>query len=167
MRAASLLSLFAAAAVLASPVPVKNETETLAKRDSYNERWNIVDVNLDAIGVTKFRGWQNNAVASWFDTNSERDSTNGESWCWTHYHVSFRAVTTLRKTVTDSFCRLFCLCHLPQNDLPGIAISYNAMMSDGNWSNEEAGRKYCGLEVVIKTKDGRQLTAVIADGKPE
>lgn len=52
-----------------------------------------------------------------------------------------------------------------QDDLPGIAISYNAMMSDFGWSNEAAGKAYCGLEVLVKTSDGRQLTAIIADGE--
>lgn len=87
MRAAAIFSLLALPAVLASPVPVQNSTDIVAKRD-YNSDWNIVDVNLDDLHITKFRGWQHDAVASWFKTNSAADSTNGESWCWNHYNVS-------------------------------------------------------------------------------
>ncbi|TNY24154.1 hypothetical protein DMC30DRAFT_413396 [Rhodotorula diobovata] len=90
---------------------------------------------LTASGVNKFLGTNTGAIASWFHTNSAQDSTNGHSWCW-----------------------------FPYNDnTPGFAISLNTMMADANWDATAARKKYCGLEAVVTTPAGKELTLYVTD----
>ncbi|GJN90931.1 hypothetical protein Rhopal_003945-T1 [Rhodotorula paludigena] len=90
---------------------------------------------LTQAGISGFLGNNTNAILSWYDTNSGRDSTNGNSWCGFPY----------------------------SNDLPGFAPSLRTMLSNFNYDYETAARAYCGLEAVITTPDGRTATMYIAD----
>ncbi|GAA5846566.1 hypothetical protein JCM9279_006745 [Rhodotorula babjevae] len=90
---------------------------------------------LVSSGVNKFLGTNTGAIASWFRTNSAADSTNGHSWCY-----------------------------FPYNDnTPGFAISLNTMMADANWDATAARQKYCGLEAVVTTPAGKELTLYVTD----
>ncbi|ORY73063.1 hypothetical protein BCR35DRAFT_333787 [Leucosporidium creatinivorum] len=81
------------------------------------------------------KGWNTGAIASWFDTSSSTDSTNGNSWCWYPY----------------------------DNNVSGFAPSLKTML-DAAGGDETAARKmWCGLEATVTTPDGRTSTLYIAD----
>jgi len=55
-------------------------------------------------------------------------------------------------------------CWFPYNDnTPGFAISLNTMMADANWDATAARKKYCGLEAVVTTPAGKELTLYVTD----
>ncbi|GAA5896753.1 hypothetical protein JCM8208_007077 [Rhodotorula glutinis] len=88
-----------------------------------------------AAGVTGFQGNNTNAILSWYNTNSAKDSTNGNSWCGYPY----------------------------TNDVPGVAPSLKTMLNNFGGNYEAAAKAYCGLELVVSTPDGRNKTMYIAD----
>ncbi|GAA6039486.1 hypothetical protein JCM8097_009576 [Rhodosporidiobolus ruineniae] len=95
----------------------------------------FTDDAVAAAGVTGFAGNNTNAIISWYDTNSTRDSTNGHSWCGFPY----------------------------DNNVVGFAPSLKTMLNNFNGSYTAAATAYCGLEAVITTPSGRNLTAYIGD----
>ncbi|KDE08172.1 hypothetical protein MVLG_01652 [Microbotryum lychnidis-dioicae p1A1 Lamole] len=100
----------------------------------------MVDAQLASNGITGFRaqsnGWNTNAIASWFRTDSIQDSTNGHSWCYNEYDDS----------------------------LPGFAPDVSVMLANFGGSNVRAGQAYCGLEAEVVTADGRTVNLIIMDG---
>jgi hypothetical protein len=60
------------------------------------EASNLVDNALTR--VTAFLGTNSDAIVSWFEPNSTRDSTNGHSWCLYPYNVSPNLSLSLNRT---------------------------------------------------------------------
>ncbi|BGP16725.1 hypothetical protein JCM10213_009143 [Rhodosporidiobolus nylandii] len=90
---------------------------------------------LAASNIQGFLGSNDNAILSWYNTNSGQDSTNGHSWCGFPY----------------------------DNNVPGFAPSLSTMMKNFNYDYEKAATAYCGLEAIVTTADGKSMTLYIAD----
>ncbi|GAA5862926.1 hypothetical protein JCM8547_003623 [Rhodosporidiobolus lusitaniae] len=90
---------------------------------------------LAASGVTGFAGTNENAILSWYNTNSGQDSTNGNSWCYFPY----------------------------SNTVPGFAPSLKTMLNNFGGDAMAARKAYCGLEAEITTADGKTVTLYVAD----
>ncbi|GAA5973172.1 hypothetical protein JCM3765_000734, partial [Sporobolomyces pararoseus] len=91
---------------------------------------------LSTAGIKSFLGLQTGAIASWYHANSGQDSTNGHSWCYYPYN----------------------------DDTPGLAINVATMIANFNGDEMAARKAYCGLEVLVTTPSGTQLTLYVADG---
>ena len=48
--------------------------------------------------------------------------------------------------------------------MPGFAPSVGTMLANFDWNYEAAAKAYCGLEAVVMTPDGRNMTMYLADG---
>ncbi|GAA6056289.1 hypothetical protein JCM3770_006759 [Rhodotorula araucariae] len=84
-------------------------------------------------GISGFLKVNDGAILSWYNTNSAQDSTNGNSWCGFPY----------------------------DNSVPGFAPALSTMLKDGSY--EDAAKKYCGLEAIVTTPDGKSKTLYLAD----
>ncbi|BGP37118.1 hypothetical protein JCM10450v2_001026 [Rhodotorula kratochvilovae] len=113
----------------------KSTAKKVANLDSNVKLAAVTSNALTSSGVGKFLGTNTGAIASWFRTNSAQDSTNGNSWCYYPY----------------------------KDTTPGFAISLNTMMADANWDATAARKKYCGLEAIITTPEGKSITLYVTD----
>ncbi|KAK4048256.1 hypothetical protein OIO90_005875 [Microbotryomycetes sp. JL221] len=91
---------------------------------------------LSQAGITGFLGQNDNAIVSWFRTNSAEDSTNGNSWCYRPYDDS----------------------------IAGFAPDVTTMLNNFGGSNIEAGKAYCGLIAEFTLPDGKTVELTLVDG---
>lgn len=95
-----------------------------------------VSVDLSSLGVSQFTG-TNTGIGSWFRTDNSQDSTDGTSWCWTHYQDSWM----------------------------GFAPDVATMLGNFGNSNQQAGAAYCGLEAkATNPNNGNTALIYIVDG---
>ncbi|KAK4047144.1 hypothetical protein OIV83_005596 [Microbotryomycetes sp. JL201] len=87
-------------------------------------------------GITGFMGENDNAIVSWFRTNSAEDSTNGNSWCYRPYDDS----------------------------IAGFAPDVSTMLNNFGGSNIEAGKAYCGLIAEFTLPSGKTVELTLVDG---
>ncbi|KAM0791573.1 hypothetical protein ACM66B_006019 [Microbotryomycetes sp. NB124-2] len=87
-------------------------------------------------GITGFMGENDNAIVSWFRTNSAEDSTNGNSWCYRNYDDS----------------------------IAGFAPDVTTMLNNFGGSNIEAGKAYCGLIAEFTLPSGKTVELTLVDG---
>ncbi|GAA5841915.1 hypothetical protein JCM5353_001186 [Sporobolomyces roseus] len=134
----SIASTSTVAATTTTPAPSPTSTTLIVSSTTTSAQPSITLTPnaLAAAGVTGFQGLNTNAILSWFKTNLATDSTNGNSWCGYPY--------------TDA--------------VPGFAPSVGTMLANFDWNYEAAAKAYCGLEAVVMTPDGRNMTMYLADG---
>lgn len=132
--AAAAASKSAAEAAAQAPTPTA---------EAQSQPTNVADTSgnndlslLAQAGVKSFLGENNDAIVSWFRTNSAEDSTNGNSWCYRPYDDS----------------------------IAGFAPDVSTMLNNFGGSNIEAGKAYCGLEAEFTTPDGKVVTLTLVDG---
>ncbi|GAA5820187.1 hypothetical protein JCM3770_004814 [Rhodotorula araucariae] len=122
---------------------VAQAVKTTAAESTAKPAASLANVQLAAVtsnaltssAVGKFLGTNTGAIASWFRTNSAQDSTNGNSWCYYPY----------------------------KDTTPGFAISLNTMLADANGDATLARQKYCGLEAIVTTPEGKSVTLYVTD----
>ncbi|KPV75084.1 uncharacterized protein RHOBADRAFT_44600 [Rhodotorula graminis WP1] len=91
---------------------------------------------LKALGISSFLGNNTGGIASWYHTDSSKDSTNGRSWCEFPYDDS----------------------------VPGFAPSLKTMLSSFAGHAQAAKTGFCGLWAdVYSPKTGTTTKLMIAD----
>ncbi|GAA5935915.1 hypothetical protein JCM3775_007361 [Rhodotorula graminis] len=91
---------------------------------------------LKALGISTFLGNNTGGIASWYHTDSSKDSTNGRSWCEFPYDDS----------------------------VPGFAPSLKTMLSSFAGDAQAAKTGFCGLWAdVYSPKTGTTTKLMIAD----
>ncbi|GAA5844283.1 hypothetical protein JCM3766R1_002897 [Sporobolomyces carnicolor] len=129
----------AAAKQTTTQAPQSTTTTTSAAAASTSKVYDSSSSNLSLLssaGIKSFLGTNTNAIASWYHADSSQDSTNGNSWCYYPYN----------------------------DDTPGFAISVGTMIANFGGDAMAARKAYCGLEAIVTTPDGTELTLYVADG---
>lgn len=114
----------------------KSSKKAPVKKPSSQKSSSFADAVPADLSAVAFQGQQGPGIASWYDSDTGRDSTNGHSWCGFPYNDN---------------SRLF-------------APSVGTMLRKYGGNYEAAAKAHCGMIARVKHPNGKVVELVIGDG---